>query len=246
MSGSERGLGMAVVRVRELAPGDPGLKRFETLRADVAALQDATARASALGTSCTELDQLAKEAKEAHGKAAAYLDRVAQHARRAQIDKLDAAVHAITQKSPDLAASDLPALRAEIAAAKAGAAELACLEPSRGAPVVADVDAWAVRRDKAIADEQACRDSAPCMKKRLIIELGAELCATLDNKRDAQAQVAEIRRNGARFGVIDLAELNDAAQTVVLFEQRYKEQAADYRQRIGKPFSAALCKTLAP
>jgi len=84
------------------------------------------------------------------------------------------------------------------------------------------------------------------MKKRLIVELGAELCATLDSKREAQARVAEIRRNGARFGVVDVVELNDAAKTMVLFEQRYKEQATDYRQRIGKPFSATICKTLAP
>jgi len=33
---------------------------------------------------------------------------------------------------------------------------------------------------------------------------------------------------------------------VVLFEQRYKEQATDYRQRIDKPLSATICKTLAP
>jgi len=46
--------------------------------------------------------------------------------------------------------------------------------------------------------------------------------------------------------VVDVVELNDAAKTLVLFEQRYKEQAADYRQRIGKPFSATICKTLAP
>lgn len=68
----------------------------------------------------------------------------------------------------------------------------------------------------------------------------------LDSKRQAQAEYAEIRRNSARFGVVDLVELNEAAKTVRLVEQLYQEQATEYRQRVSKSFSAAICKTLGP
>jgi hypothetical protein len=239
------GVGTAAARVRELSPSDPKLQRFEALRAEVAALQDAETKLRDAGTSCAGLDQLANFAKQAGGRVATYLDRVGQEARRAQIAKIEAGFSESEKKAPNMMSADLAELTAEVAAVKAGASELACLEPSTGAQVLALADTWTQFRTKEITEEQACRDSAPCMKNRLTLQLSLQLCDVLDGKRSAQAHLAELRRNGARFGVIDVVELKDSSDAIVMYEQEYKERAADFRKRTGKAFSPSVCKKLA-
>lgn len=236
------GLGLAAARLRELAPDSLALRRFEMLRADIVALQDATSQWQALEPSCKGLEELATLAANAQGKTAVYLTGVAQRLRRGRSEELGTKLHDTLQIAREIQTADLDQLNAEVAKVKEEIVELQCLDPSAGAGFAPAVGSWTQQLEKKIAEEQACRSKEACMAKRLVAELASDICETLDNQRRAQAEVAELRRNASRFGVVDVQELHDAAERVVFYEQEYREKTANYRESIRRTFSAAQCR----
>jgi hypothetical protein len=239
---AREGLLVAMARLRDLGADDDesraALAKAEQLRDDVLRVNDAVSNAAKLDGSCADLTKLSEMAKESKGSAREFYDNAYKSKRAASTATLDKRLQEIIGAKVDVAQADLTRLRAQLNDAKQISTELGCIQ--KDPATVSKVESWAANRETEIAAEEKCRASDPCMGERLV----ADLCFHIEGKKEAAARVAQIRRDGARFGVVNLADLHEAGEDVRFHEERYKEKSKAYTTMTKKQFAAAKCKAL--
>lgn len=110
-----------------------------------------------------------------------------------------------------------------------------CYDESAAASARADVDAWAVVVENAVADEEKCRVTPKCMGERLT----APLCEAIKQRRDATQEIARERRNPS--GVVDMNWLHTLGERVQDAEDAIATLRAKYQSLTHRPFDERAC-----
>jgi hypothetical protein len=164
-------------------------------------------------------------------------DKLAQDRRAERVRGITGEIGSWLKAFVPLQDVDNPAqVRDDIPKTKALVEDLRCYDAAAAAKAQADVDAWASAREKAIADEEACRADPACMGARV----AAPLCEAVAGRRGVLQDIARHRAKAG--GASDATVLHDLGLQVKEYDATIAELRGKYTAITHKGFSDASCR----
>jgi hypothetical protein len=115
---------------------------------------------------------------------------------------------------------------------------LRCFDYPKVNEIEASFTGWYKNAEAEVQKELACRASKECMLQRYALQI----CMVIEERRQAAAEMAEIKKYARISGVLPRGDLNDLADKLRILDGNIAQMKVEYKQGAGKEFLQKICR----